>query len=105
MNIDIEIMMQNEIIKEFLNAYWLRPETAIWRTMDSNFLKGTKFESPMLDLGCGDRIFSFVNFGGKTDIDFDVYKTTNIKKKFLKGDDNQSYITPKIIKKIKLMWG
>lgn len=53
-----------EILKNFLNAYWLRPETALWRTLDVEAMRTFKVTSPSLDLGCGDGTFSFIRAGG-----------------------------------------
>ena len=53
-----------EILKNFLNAYWLRPETALWRTLDVEAMRTFKGTSPSLDLGCGDGTFSFIRAGG-----------------------------------------
>ena len=62
-----------EILRRFLNAYWLRPETALWRTLDVNSMKNFKFVSPSLDLGCGDGTFSFLRAGGEFKDTFDVF--------------------------------
>ncbi len=55
--------MKNVLMK-FLNAFWLRPETALWRTLDVESMRDFEFVSPSLDLGCGDGTFSFVRGGG-----------------------------------------
>ncbi len=62
-----------EILKNFLNAYWLRPETALWRTLDVEAMRTFKVTSPSLDLGCGDGTFSFIRAGGGYEDDFDVF--------------------------------
>lgn len=54
-----------DVLKNFLNAYWLRPETALWRTLDVESMKGFEFAAPSLDLGCGDGTFSFIRGGGE----------------------------------------
>lgn len=63
------------VLRELLSVYWLRPETALWRSIDIKVMKDFKFNSPSLDLGCGDGIFSFIRAGGKFDIKFDVYQS------------------------------
>ena len=85
--------------------YWVRPETALWRTLDVLQMKAIKFKKPILDIGCGDGSFSFTNFGGKVDLDFDVYRTIKDTSGFFKGEDihNQKIqIKPKIIRKSKI---
>ena len=92
----------NEILQNFLNIHWIRPEVAMWRTLDSIQLKKIQFKKPMIDLGCGDGTFSFTNFEGKTGLDFDVYGTIKNTKGFFQGKDIQnqkSILKPTIIKK------
>lgn len=62
-----------KILEKFLNAYWLRPETAMCRTLDVESMKNFKFVSPSLDLGCGDGTFSFLRAGGEYSDNFDVF--------------------------------
>ena len=58
---------ETKILKNLLSVYWLRPETAIWRTLDAIQLQKIKFIRPIVDIGCGDGIFTFSTFGGKVD--------------------------------------
>lgn len=62
-----------KVLMNFLNAYWLRPETALWRTLDVESMKNFQFASPSLDLGCGDGVFSFLRGGGQLNESFDVF--------------------------------
>ncbi len=90
-----------KILKNFLNLYWLRPETAIWRTLDTLQIKNRPFQSPILDAGCGDGSFTFTHFLGQTSSSFDVYTTIKNTEKYFHGKDihNQtSSVKPKIIK-------
>ena len=90
-----------KILKNFLNLYWLRPETAIWRTLDVLQIKNRPFQSPILDAGCGDGSFTFTHFLGQTSSSFDVYTTIKNTQKYFHGNDihNQTTsIRPKIIK-------
>ncbi|MDB5807026.1 MAG: methyltransferase type 11 [Betaproteobacteria bacterium] len=77
----------NNILSEFLNAYWLRPETALWRTVDVNAMADFQFESPSLDVGCGDGMFSFVRAGGQLDKTFDAFQATTNLDKFFENVD------------------
>jgi len=95
----------SETVRSLLNIYWIRPETAIWRTFDINELKDFEFKSPVLDLGCGNGAFAFTLLGGRCDVSFDIFRTVKKIKNYLKGDDiyNQTaQIKPKIIKKPKM---
>ena len=95
----------SKILQNFLNLYWVRPETAFWRTLDVLQMKGIKFKKPIIDIGCGDGSFSFTNFGGKVNSAFDVYRSIKNTSGFFKGVDihNQNLqIKPKIIHKTKI---
>jgi len=82
-----------QTLRNFLNLYWIRPETALWRTLDVIQLRNIKFDKPIIDLGCGDGNFSFTHHGGAFDYSFDVYKTMKTTKGFFEGKDihNQAY--------------
>ena len=93
-------------LRNFLNLHWLRPEVALWRTLDVIQLKKIKFANPIIDLGCGDGTFSYTNFGGKTGTEFDVFRTISNTEKFFAGKDIHDQISnvkPTIIKKPKQM--
>lgn len=55
-----------KLLRSYLCLYWLRPETAIWRTSDALAFHdlGCKLEEPALDLACGDGLNSYVLLGG-----------------------------------------
>ena len=61
-------------IGKWLNVYWLRPENALWRTLNSIALNESEFEQPSLDLSCGDGIFSFLLAGGSFEREFDIFQ-------------------------------
>ena len=94
----------DDSLNGLLNAYWIRPEAAIHRTLDILQMKNVVFKKPILDLGCGNGVFSFLFFGGKFNSDFDVYQWVPDTTNFIKGRDiyNQSTkYKPKILKKPK----
>ncbi len=94
----------DDSLSGLLNAYWIRPEAAIHRTLDILQMKNVVFKKPILDLGCGNGVFSFLFFGGKFNSDFDVYQWVPNTTNFIKGRDiyNQSTMyKPKILKKPK----
>ncbi len=61
------------MLRRFLEAYWLRPENALWMTLRSEALSKLTFQHRSIDLGCGDGVFSFLHFGGVFDPAFDVF--------------------------------
>ena len=75
------------ILKELLNVYWLRPETALWRALDIEMMKDFEVTGRSLDLGCGDGVLSFIRGGGKFDISFDDYQSLGNLDKFYKNKD------------------
>jgi len=91
--------------QSFFNVYWLRPENAVWRSIDSIYFSKIKFQKPFLDLGCGDGIFSFINLGGKFDDSYDVFRNIKETNSFDKGADiydQNTFVDPKILKKPKI---
>ena len=86
---DSKIFLQ--IYKKFLNYLWLRPETAITqsiRAIDFRNLvyKKINTKQKILDLSCGDGIFTFIALGGKLDSSFDSYKSIKNKKRTARFD-------------------
>ena len=66
-------------LKNFLNLYWLRPENGLITTFKSKAFEDLKFESPSLDLSCGDGLFMAIHLGAVFDDDFDYFKSTKAK--------------------------
>lgn len=62
-----------ELLRRFIEAYWLRPENALWMTLRSLTLRETPLARPSMDASCGDGIFSFLHLGGVLDPTFDVF--------------------------------
>jgi len=80
-------MDNSKLVENFLNFYWARPETVIWRSLDAIVLKQFEFSNPMLDIGCGDGSFSFTNFEGEVSHSFDSYKNMSNTEGFFDGKD------------------
>ena len=74
-------------LKELLNVYWLRPETALWRAIDIEVMKNFEVKGNSLDLGCGDGVLSFIRGGGKFDRSFDDYQSIGNLDKFFNNHD------------------
>lgn len=65
--------LKTDLLRRFLNAYWLRPENALWMTLRSLTLANASWARPSIDVSCGDGIFSFLHLGGVLDPAFDVF--------------------------------
>ena len=63
-------------LKNFLNLYWLRPENGLITPFKSKAFENLKFESPSLDLSCGDGMFMAIHLGAIFEDDFDYFKST-----------------------------
>lgn len=95
-------MKSNSVLRELLNAYWLRPETALWRAIDVRAMRAFKFRSPSLDMGCGDGMFSFIRAGGRLRGSFDVFQSVaKLDMFFDKADvyDAAARVRPEVLKK------
>ena len=63
-----------DLLRRFLNAYWLRPENAFWMSLRSLALSTCPLDPTSIDITCGDGIFSFLHCGGELADDFDVFR-------------------------------
>ena len=68
------LMTKSVTFEQLLNVFWLRPETALWREIDIRAMQSFTFNSPSLDMGCGDGIFSFIRAGGGFNPEFDAFQ-------------------------------
>lgn len=66
---------RHELLRRFLSAYWLRPENALWMTLRSEVLSRVPLPSPVVDISCGDGLFSFLHCGGVLAHEFDVFSS------------------------------
>ena len=98
-----------DLYKNYLNYFWLRPENAIlscFRALDFRNIvkKYIKNNQKILDISCGDGVFTFIALGGKLDIFFDAFKSIKNKKRTSKFDAYDYYdknFKVKILKKPK----
>jgi SAM-dependent methyltransferase len=84
-----------DAFRTLLSAYWLRPETALWRACDIRAMSTFRMESPSLDLGCGDGVFSFVRAGGAFTDDFDVFQAVDNVERFFENVDVYDAFDPR----------
>jgi len=80
-------METSDTLKQLLNVFWLRPETALWREIDIRTMSAFEMRSPSLDLGCGDGNFSFIRAGGEFDVSFDAFRSVSQLDKFFQNVD------------------
>ena len=98
-----------DLYKSFLNYFWLRPENAIlscFRALDFRKVvsKHENRKQKILDISCGDGVFTFIALGGKLDTYFDAFKSIKNEKRTSKFDAYDYYdknFKVKIIKKPK----
>ncbi|HNQ23275.1 MAG TPA: methyltransferase domain-containing protein [Phycisphaerae bacterium] len=70
-------VLRHARLRGYLDAYWLRPENALWMALRSDALAAAGWENPSLDVCCGDGVFSFLHHGGVFDPTFDVFLCVN----------------------------
>ncbi len=79
--------MKDDFLKEFLNIFWLRPETAILNALLAKNLPANYLQGVSADLSCGDGLFAFTANGGKLNKNFNLYQNTNINSNIIKQTD------------------
>ena len=76
--------MRQDLFREFLNFFWLRPENALLLALRAEVYRSTfdKFGdgSGTLDVSCGDGVFSFIALGGKLTKETDMFRSLNLTK-------------------------
>lgn len=78
--------MEN-IAKQLMNYYWLRPETVLWRLRDIELLQNIELNGKSLDLCCGDGIYSFIRAGGEFTAAYDAFVDVKRVDNFFDGED------------------
>jgi SAM-dependent methyltransferase len=80
-----------KLYKNFLNFLWLRPENAVLDTLRAAdfrkvLKKYLKKNKKILDISCGDGIFSFICAGGELNVNNDAFSSIKNKKRSSKFD-------------------
>lgn len=89
---DKKVHSDDDFLKQLLNLYWLRPETALILMLQYFHLKGEDYsKGNILDVGPGDGTFSFLLNGGRFDKLFDVYQSIRVTEDYYKGKDMFDY--------------
>jgi SAM-dependent methyltransferase len=69
----------NNYLEEYLKAYWLRPVTALVRTLEALELGLNQYPAKgAVEFACGDGVNSFIAKGGKVSWEFDVFKSMSL---------------------------
>ncbi|HEY72534.1 MAG TPA: class I SAM-dependent methyltransferase [Thermoflexia bacterium] len=58
-----------DYLTDSLNAYWFAPPVALWRAIELRVAAEEEYDSPMLDLGCGDGLIARVLFGAEAQVE------------------------------------
>lgn len=74
-------------LRSYLNIAWLRPENALWRSLNYHALEGLQLKNPAVDLSCGDGLFTFILCGGAFGISFDKFQGTAGLEKYHENKD------------------
>ena len=72
-----------EIYNELFSLNWLRPESALFRFIEAKILvhfKDKYLQYPILDLGCGDGLFTSILFGARINKIYDAYESIDFSK-------------------------
>jgi ubiquinone/menaquinone biosynthesis C-methylase UbiE len=78
----------NELIASFSELYWLKPVDIVWDAVNAYHVeKFIKLNDIILDLGCGDGLYSFLMFGGRLPLEYDRF--VNVKPAFQKIESGQ----------------
>jgi len=79
-----------EVYEELFNLNWLRPESALFGFLQMRILLDLKskfLKYPILDVGCGDGIFTSILFGARLNKNYDSYESID----FCKSDIYNNY--------------
>jgi SAM-dependent methyltransferase len=88
-------LVSGSYLEQLLQIHWLRPETALWRTVDCILMEkhGGVLDNAV-DLGCGDGTLSFIMAGGKH-VNYDVFEEVSELQKYNSGADIHNSLTKK----------
>lgn len=70
--------LEEYFLRDHLNMYWLRPESALWDAIAGRLIGDELLHSDsILELGIGNGFFSFLMLGGKFKPEFDWFYSVN----------------------------
>lgn len=89
-------------LRKYLAYIWLRPETVMFQTLKSKSLSDIAFDSPSVDISCGEGSFLFQHLGGEFEFEYDQHMETRAAEfshdKFIDIIDADTDIKPPIKK-------
>lgn len=99
--------LKNNFLKNHLNVWWLRPESALFDAISSTVISQCEMVPPSIDLGCGNGIFSFITAGGSFSLDFDWFINVDFSKQDIYNASKKTRVSKYIKKKPKQKfdWG
>lgn len=71
----------SDIFHEIVRLYWLRPESALFRFVEAKILHkyiNKYMLYPMLDMGCGEGLFTSILFGARINEAYDNYESIDM---------------------------
>lgn len=72
--------MKEYDVRAHLDAYWLRPESALWDCIAARSLsRALNGPSDIVEVGIGNGFFSFLLFGCRFSAEFDWFQSVNTK--------------------------
>ena len=82
----------------YLNIYFLKPFDAVNDTLTASLLKDYNWETPYIEIGSGDGMFSYIMHGNSFPLWFDRYQNINLSNKNIFKSNFKHF--PKLKKKI-----
>lgn len=83
----------DDLFTELVSLYWLRPESALWRFLEMRIalrFKKKYLTYPLLDLGCGDGLWTALLFGAKVNKKYDAFEAVDLDE----SDVFNTYVRP-----------
>ena len=79
----------------YQSVYFLKPHDAINDTLTASLLVSLDWHGPIVEIGSGDGIFSYIMHGGQLPLQFDRYLLTNLKSRDIYAFHLPDFIQPK----------
>ena len=90
----------NKMIESFSELYWLKPVDIVWDAVNAYHIRNMiKDKEIILDLGCGDGLYTALMFGGRLPKEYDRFISTKTQhQKIGKNQEGDIYKHPSKIK-------
>ena len=80
----------------YQSLYFLKPNDAVNDTLTSSLLCRLDWTGPIVEIGSGDGVFSYIMHGGAFPLDFDRYLLTDLSKQDIYDDHRDDVIHPAV---------